>query len=105
MVEQTDLVIVEDDIFADLEYVPAPRYAALNGFAQVIQIGSFSKTLSASMRCGYIATQNQWVEQLIDLKIATCFNNNQLNTELIYHALTDHAYRKHGMAHSNWHWQ
>lgn len=95
MVEQTDLVIVEDDIFADLENVPAPRYAALNGFAQVIQIGSFSKTLSASMRCGYIATQNQWVEQLIDLKIATCFNNNQLNTELIYHALTDHAYRKH----------
>ncbi|MHA3115454.1 PLP-dependent aminotransferase family protein [Acinetobacter sp. ANC 4635] len=95
MVEQTDLVIVEDDIFADLEYVPAPRYAALNGFAQVIQIGSFSKTLSASIRCGYIATQNQWVEQLIDLKIATCFNNNQLNTELIYHALTDNAYRKH----------
>ncbi|MHA3079491.1 aminotransferase-like domain-containing protein [Acinetobacter sp. ANC 5502] len=95
MVEQTDLVIVEDDIFADLEYMPAPRYAALNGFAQVIQIGSFSKTLSASIRCGYIATQNQWVEQLIDLKIATCFNNNQLNTELIYHALTDNAYRKH----------
>ncbi|MHA3061024.1 aminotransferase-like domain-containing protein [Acinetobacter sp. ANC 4636] len=95
MVEQTDLVIIEDDIFADLEYVPAPRYAALNGFAQVIQIGSFSKTLSASIRCGYIATQNQWVEQLIDLKIATCFNNNQLNTELIYHALTDNAYRKH----------
>lgn len=95
MVEQTDLIIVEDDIFADFEYMPAPRYAVLNGFAQVIQIGSFSKTLSASMRCGYIATQQQWVEQLIDLKIATSFNNNQLSTELIYHALTDNAYRKH----------
>lgn len=47
------------------------------------------------MRCGYIATQQQWVEQLIDLKIATSFNNNQLSTELIYHALIDNAYRKH----------
>lgn len=95
MVEQSDLILVEDDIFMDFESMAAPRYAALNGFAQVIQIGSFSKTLSASMRCGYIAARQPWIEQLIDLKIATCFNNNQLNAELIYHALMDNAYRKH----------
>ncbi|EXF57905.1 bacterial regulatory s, gntR family protein [Acinetobacter sp. 1294596] len=95
LAEAAQLIIIEDDIFADLELIPAPRYTALNGFHQVIQIGSFSKTLSASIRCGYIAAKPEWVERLIDLKIATCFNSNHLNTEIIYHALTDSAYRKH----------
>ena len=52
-----DLTIVEDDIFADFEPEPSPRLAALDGLARVIRIGSFSKTLSASIRCGYIAAR------------------------------------------------
>jgi len=49
------LTIVEDDIFADFEETPSPRLAALDGLSNVIHIGSFSKTLSASIRCGFIA--------------------------------------------------
>ncbi|MFT4020542.1 MAG: PLP-dependent aminotransferase family protein [Acinetobacter sp.] len=94
-VEQTDMRIVEDDIFADFELHPAPRYAALNGFSHVIQVGSFSKTLSASVRCGYIAASTEWTDRLVDLKIATCFNNNYLNMVVLYHALNDSHYRKH----------
>ena len=60
-----DLVIVEDDIFADFEPEPSPRLAALDGLARVIRIGSFSKTLSASIRCGYIAARPDWIEGLI----------------------------------------
>ncbi len=55
LVEQAGLTVVEDDIFADFEHVPASRLAAFDGLDRVVQIGSFSKTLSASVRCGYIA--------------------------------------------------
>ena len=68
-----DLTVVEDDIFADLEPEPSPRLAALDGLSRVIRIGSFSKTLSASIRCGYIAARADWIEALTDLQVATSF--------------------------------
>ncbi len=58
-------------------------------------IGSFSKTLSASLRCGYIAAPNEWVESLLDLKIATGFGGGQLAAAVVLSALTDSGYRKH----------
>ena len=95
LAEQTDLLIIEDEIFADFEYAPAPRYASLAGFEHVIQIGSFTKTLSASVRCGYIIAQPKLIDQIIDLRIATNFSNSHLNAEIIYQALIDGNYPKH----------
>src|SRR5207302_5871603 len=68
-----DLTIIEDDIFADFEPEPSTRLAALDGLNRVIRIGSFSKTLSASLRCGFIAARADWIEQLVDLQVATGF--------------------------------
>ncbi|MGI2033425.1 PLP-dependent aminotransferase family protein [Rhizobium panacihumi] len=95
LAEQFDLIIVEDDIFADFEPVAAPRLAAFDGLDRVIQIGSFSKALSASMRCGFIATRREWLEGLIDLKIATTFAGAAMNAELVRTVLSDGSYRKH----------
>ena len=95
LVEKTDLLIIEDEIFADFEYTPAPRYASLAGFKHVIQIGSFTKTLSAAIRCGYIIAESELIDQLIDLRIATNFSNSHLNSEIIYQALMDSSYPKH----------
>ncbi|WP_430251436.1 PLP-dependent aminotransferase family protein [Neorhizobium sp. DAR64860/K0K1] len=95
LAEQFGLTIVEDDIFADFEHTPAPRLAAFDGLDRVIHIGSFSKTLSASVRCGFIATKRDWIEGLTDLKIATSFGGPSLASELVYQALSDASYRKH----------
>ncbi|MBI1205266.1 MAG: aminotransferase class I/II-fold pyridoxal phosphate-dependent enzyme [Rhodopseudomonas sp.] len=95
LAEQFGLTIIEDDIFADFERTPAPRLAAFDGLDRVIHIGSFSKTLSASARCGFIATRRDWIEGLIDLKIATAFSGGRLNAELVFNALRDGGYRKH----------
>ena len=89
------LVIVEDDIFADFETSPAPRLAAFEGLARVIHIGSFSKTVSAALRCGYIAARGDWIESLVDLKIATTFGGGRLAADAVLMALTDSGYRKH----------
>lgn len=93
--EQFDLIIVEDDIFADFEHTPAPRLSAFDGLERVILIGSFSKTLSASARCGFIAARPQWIEGLTDLKIATSFGGARLDADLVLNVLSDGGYRKH----------
>ncbi|MBZ9790131.1 PLP-dependent aminotransferase family protein [Rhizobium sp. 3T7] len=93
--DQFDVTIVEDDIFADFEHTLAPRLAAFDGLDRVIHIGSFSKTLSAAARCGFIAAKRDWVDGLIDLKIATSFGGGRLSAELVYKVLSDGGHRKH----------
>ena len=89
------LLIVEDDIFADFEDEAAPRLAAFDALARVVSIGSFSKTLSAAVRCGFIAVRADWVEPLIDLKLATSFGNGQLAASVVHRLLVDGTYRRH----------
>ncbi|MES1150155.1 MAG: PLP-dependent aminotransferase family protein [Bradyrhizobium guangdongense] len=91
-----DVTVVEDEIFADFEPSPSPRLAVLDGLHRVIRIGSFSKTLSASVRCGYIAGRADWIEGLIDLQVATSFGGpSRVTTELIAGVLAGGSYRKH----------
>lgn len=95
LADRSNLIIVEDDIFSDFEVDPAPRLAAFDGLSRVIHIGSFSKTISASLRCGFIAARPDWIEGLSDLKIATNFGGGRLAAEILLTALSDSGYRKH----------
>ncbi len=91
-----DLTIIEDDIFGDFEPERSPRLAALDGLTRVIRIGSFSKTLSASVRCGYIAARADWIEHLVDLQVATSFGGpSPVSTAIIANVLAGGRYRKH----------
>ncbi|WP_223392240.1 PLP-dependent aminotransferase family protein [Caulobacter segnis] len=90
------LVIVEDDIFAEFEPDPSPRLAAFDGLVNVIRIGSFSKTLSASTRCGYIAARPDWIEAMVDLQVATHFGGaSPVAARLVFDSLMDSGYRRH----------
>ncbi len=90
------VTIVEDEIFADFEPAPSPRLAVLDGLERVIRIGSFSKTLSAAMRCGYIAARADWIESLVDLQVATNFGGpSPVAAEVIVNVLSGGTYRRH----------
>lgn len=93
--EAFDIAIIEDDIYADFEEQPAPRLAAMDQLNRVMYTGSFSKTLSAASRCGWIAARQDWIEGLTDLKMATAISNNELSAQFIHSLLTDGSYRKH----------
>jgi len=95
LIDQSDLVTVEDDIYADFESSPAPRLAAFDGLARVIHIGSFSKTVSSAVRCGYIACRADWLDALVDLKLATAFGGGRLAAGLVLRTLTDSGCRRH----------
>ena len=92
---QHDLAIVEDDIFADFEHTPAPRLATFDGLDRVIRIGSFSKSITAAIRCGHIAARPDWIEALADLRISTSVSGNPLSAEILHAVLTDGGYRRH----------
>ena len=93
--EKHQMLIIEDDVFADFEETPAPRLAALDGLRRVIHTGSFSKSLSASVRCGYIAAAPEWVDGLVDMKLAIAFESGHFSAELLLKLLSSGAYRRH----------
>lgn len=93
--EPYGLVIVEDDIFGDFEEQASPRLAAFDGLDRVVRISSFSKTLSASMRCGYIACRADWIRGLADLRMVTGMASSPFNAEVVTSMLMDGSYRRH----------
>lgn len=91
-----DTTIVEDDIFADFEPEPSTRLSALDGLQRVVRIGSFSKTLSASVRCGYIAARPDWIADLVDLQVATNFGGpSPIAADIVARVLAGGGYRRH----------
>ncbi|EGX99704.1 transcriptional regulator [Nitrospirillum viridazoti Y2] len=90
-----DILIVEDDIFSDFEAEPSPRLAAFDGLERVVHIGSFSKTLSAAVRCGYVVARGDWIQGIADVKLATAFGNATTNPRIVHQLLTDGSYRRH----------
>ena len=90
-----DLIVVEDDIFADFETDSAPRLAAFDGFDRVIRVGSFSKSVSSSIRCGHIVAKPEWIAGLSDLRIATGMSGSPLAAKLLHHTLADAGFRRH----------
>ncbi|WP_182084460.1 PLP-dependent aminotransferase family protein [Aureimonas sp. ME7] len=91
-----DITVVEDEVFADFEPEPSVRLAVLGGSQRAVRIGSFSKTLSASVRCGYVAARRDWIEGLIDIQVATSFGGlAPMAAEIVHSVLADGSYRKH----------
>lgn len=92
---EADMLIVEDDIFADFETEISPRYACFDGLERVIRIGSLSKTASTAIRCGHIALRADWVGPLADLRIVTAYMGSPLGAHMLATMLTDGTYRHH----------
>jgi len=95
LAEDHDLLIIEDDIYAEFGHNTSPLLASFDGLNRVIHVGSFSKVLTASARCGYIAVRQDWAEPIVDLKLATTLSSNGLGAELVYSMLRQGAYRHH----------
>ncbi len=92
--ERHNFIVVEDDIFSDLQVKPTPRLATLDQLNRVIYVRSFSKTLSGSLRVGFVACAQDTANQLADVKMLSCITTSQFTERLIYLMLVDGHYRK-----------
>ena len=95
LAEEHDVLILEDDTFADFELEPSTRLAGLDGLNRVVQVGSATKTVGAAMRCGYIAARVDWIAPLVDLKLATSMGNSATGAMMLHRVLTESGYRRH----------
>lgn len=94
LAEKHDFQIVEDDIYADFQHDPTIRLAALDGLRRVIYLGSFSKSLSSSLRVGYIAAEPALMKQLVDVKMLTSISASRFAEQVVMTMLRNGTYRK-----------
>jgi DNA-binding transcriptional MocR family regulator len=87
-----DLRLVEDDVYADMHHGTGVRLAALD--AQVIYVGSFSKTLSSSLRVGFVLADDQLIARLAQVKKVTSMGVCQFAEAVLASLLASGAYRK-----------
>jgi DNA-binding transcriptional MocR family regulator len=93
--ERHNFTIVEDDIFCDLQVKTTPRLATLDQLNRVIYARSFSKTLSGSLRVGFVACAPDIANELADIKMLTSITSSQFTERLVYRMLVDGHYRKY----------
>jgi DNA-binding transcriptional MocR family regulator len=87
--------IVEDDAFADLLSPVSPRLAALDQLQRVIYVGTFSKTLSASVRVGYLAASPALAAALCDIKLLTVVATSDHVERFVYGLIARGHYLRH----------
>lgn len=89
------VTLVEDDVFADILPKGSANLAALDGLERVIYVGTFSKTLSTGLRCGYIAGGRSIIRALVDIKMLTVVNTSTFNEMIVHELLARGRYRRH----------
>ncbi len=93
--ERHNFIVVEDDIFCDLQVRRTPRLATLDQLNRVIYTRSFSKTLSGSLRVGFIACAQNVANEIADIKMLTSITTSQFTERLVYLMLANGHYRKY----------
>ena len=74
---------------------PAPALKSLDPGGRVIYLGSFSKTVSANLRVGYLLAREGIVQQLTHQKMLSGLTSSEVAERLVHNVITDGRWRKH----------
>ena len=91
---QHDFLIVEDDTYADFAGGAPIRLAGLDQLERVIYVSSFSKTLSANLRVGFLAASQDIAAACADVKLFTAVTTSELAERVVCELLQQGYYRK-----------
>lgn len=93
--ERHGVTIVENDPFKDLMGPSDILLSTIDQFKNVIFVGTFSKTLSAAMRTGYIAGRADLITALTALKMITVVNSSGHIERIVSNVISNGHYRRH----------
>lgn len=89
-----DLRVIEDDVYADWHTGNGVRLAALDDDGRVIYVGSFSKTLSSSLRVGFVVAESELVTRLAQVKMISGLGCSRFCEAVLASLMATGAYRK-----------
>jgi DNA-binding transcriptional MocR family regulator len=84
--------VIEDDVYADLHSGSGMRLAALDD--NVIYVGSYSKTLSSSLRVGFVVAGSEVITRLAEVKMTTGMGASRFCESVLACLLANGAYGK-----------
>jgi DNA-binding transcriptional MocR family regulator len=87
--------IIEDDIYADFQTDLTDRLATLDQLEHVIYVGGLSKTLSSSLRIGYVVARHAVIKDLTDITMLTSIGGSRFAEAVAVALLERGAYRKY----------
>ena len=92
--ERHDCLIVEDDVSADLVAGAHFTLASMDQLKNVIYVGSFSKTIGAGLRVGFVVAGHDIVEGLLYQKLVSGMSTPTVTERLVSAVLSEGHYRK-----------
>jgi DNA-binding transcriptional MocR family regulator len=95
LAEQHRLLVVEDDIYRELAPAGSPMLAAMDGLSQVVYVNGFSKTITPSLRVGYLAASPDLAKAFARTKMAVGLTSSEVTERLVYSVLTSGHYGRH----------
>lgn len=93
--DREGLWVVEDDISRALAPAGAPCLAAMEGLRRVIYLSGFSKTITPSMRVGYIAASRDLISRFAQTKMAVGLTSSEITERAVANVLIDGHYDRH----------
>lgn len=95
LAEAYDLIVVENDALADLKPRSLTRICALDQLRRTIYVGSFSKSVSAALRVGFLACDPQLASDLADVKMLTHVSSSEYCERTLDVILGDGHFLRH----------
>ncbi|CAG9274985.1 PLP-dependent aminotransferase family protein [Paraburkholderia unamae] len=95
LAEAHDLVIVENDALADLRPRSLTRISTLDQLRRTIYIGSFSKSVSAALRVGFLACNTALASDLADVKMLVHVSSSEYCERTVDAIVSDGHFLRH----------
>lgn len=90
-----NLILVDDDALADFKPASAIRVSALDQLQRSLYVGSFSKSVSAALRVGFIAGSKELIDELGDLKMLLHTSSSEFCERTVDVILTEGHFLRH----------
>lgn len=95
LAELHDFLLVENDIYADMDIASRTTLASLDQLRRVVYVGSYSKTISPNLRVGYLLARPELAAQFVQLKMLAGLTSSDIAERITFGAITDGRWRKH----------
>lgn len=93
--ERERMWVIEDDVSRELAPTGAPLLAAMEGLQRVLYVGGFSKTVTPSLRCGYVVAERDVLRELARTKMAVGLTSSETIERLVDKVLLEGRHARH----------